>query len=137
MTKAYLSIGYANRQYKHAEIETIEQALAGFGINLLVFADTYKFTPIEEKQMMQQAFAEIDTAGLLIAEVSEKAIGVGIEIGYAVAHKIPVIYLRAGDSEHSTTAAGSSDYSLIYRDSSELATGLRLVLADFSRKATK
>ena len=87
--------------------------------------------------MMQQAFTEIDSAGLLIAEVSEKAIGVGIEIGYAVAHKIPVIYLLADDAEHSTTVSGSSDYRIIYRDSSELATGLRSVLANFSIKAAK
>ena len=50
MTKAYLSIGYANRQHKLAEIETIEQVLAGFGINLIVFADAYKFAPHEENK---------------------------------------------------------------------------------------
>ena len=87
MKKAYLSIGYVNSQHLQAEIETIRQVLNGFQISLFVFVNHYHFAAHEEKQMMQQVFTDIDAADLFIAEVSEKAIGVGIEIGYAVARQ--------------------------------------------------
>jgi nucleoside 2-deoxyribosyltransferase len=129
MKKAYLSIGYQNRQQLNAETETIRKVLASFQIELFVFVDEYRFPAQEEKQMMQQAFKEIAASDLLIAEVSEKAIGVGIEIGYAIALKKPVIYLRNKEAEHSTTAAGSADHSIIYKNLPDLAEKLREIVA--------
>jgi len=131
MKKAYLSIGFQNRQLMSEEIETIKQVLSGFNISLFVFVDTYRFTPAQEKEMMQQAFADIDSADLLIAEVSEKAIGVGIEIGYAVAKQKPVIYLRNSRAEHSTTAAGAASNTISYTDTEDLTRKLKVVLPDF------
>jgi len=103
MKKAYLSVSYSNRKFLETEIETIRQTLAGFQTSLFVFVDTYRFSPNEEKQMMQQAFSDILSSDMVIAEVSDKAIGVGIEIGYAVAVQKPLIYLRNALAEHSTT----------------------------------
>ena len=120
MKKAYLSIGFKNRQLMEPEIQLIREVLLTNQISLLIFVDNYRFSPSEEKQMMMQAFREIDGSDLLIAEVSEKAIGVGIEIGYAVARKIPVIYFRKSSAEHSTTAAGSAGYVLIYDNLQDL-----------------
>ena len=70
--------------------------------------------------MMQTAFAEIDKCEILIAEVSDKAIGIGIEVGYAKAKNKPVIYLRHATAEHSTTVSGASDYTVIYADDTDL-----------------
>ena len=130
MKKAYLCIGYTNRKHLQTEIEAIRQTLAGFQISLFLFVDSYCFAAGDEKQMMQQAFTDIDTADLVIAEVSEKAIGVGIEIGYAVARKKPFIYLRSAHAEHSTTAAGSADHIIIYQNTRELTDRLASVLAE-------
>ncbi len=124
MKKAYLSVSYQNRQQLQPETETIRKVLATFQSTLFVFVDEYHFSAQEEKQMMQQAFREIETADLLIAEVSEKAIGVRIEIGYAVAMKKPIIYLRKANAEHSTTASGSADHIIIYINLSDLAVKL-------------
>lgn len=124
MKKAYLSIGYQNRKTLQAEIETMRQVLAGFQTTLFVFVDTYRFSPQEEKQMMQQAFTDISSSDLLLAETSEKTIGVGIEIGFAAALQKPVIYLRNALSEHSTTAAGSAGHSIIYKNIPDLAEKL-------------
>lgn len=129
MKKAYLAISYQNRKQLHEETEMIRKVLATFQTTLFVFVDEYHFSAQEEKQMMHQAFHEINTADLLIAEVSEKAIGVGIEIGYAAAMKKPVIYLRKADAEHSTTAAGSAGHIIIYSDLSDLAEKLTKALA--------
>jgi nucleoside 2-deoxyribosyltransferase len=132
MRKAYLSISYANRKNLQAEIDTVRQVFAQYEIELFVFVDTWKFNANESRKMMQQAFADIDACELLVAEVSEKAIGVGIEIGYAVARVKPVMYLRNSSAEHSTTAAGSTDSIIIYDDvpdlSAKLTEGLRKTL---------
>lgn len=131
MKKAYLSIGFQNRQLMSEEIEAIKQVLSGFNISLFVFVDAYRFTPTQEKEMMRQAFADINSADLLIAEVSEKAIGVGIEIGYAVAKQKPVIYLRNYRAEHSTTAAGAASNAINYTDTEDLTQKLKAVLPDY------
>jgi nucleoside 2-deoxyribosyltransferase len=129
MKKAYLSISFQNRKNLESELVAIQQALSAFNIHLFVFVDQYLFTKDQEKQMMQQAFADIDSSDLLIAEVSEKAIGVGIEIGYAIAAKKPVIYLRNELAEHSTTAAGSADHIIIYNNPENLSKKLTILLS--------
>jgi nucleoside 2-deoxyribosyltransferase len=129
MKKAYLSISYRNRKKLSAEMEVIQTALALNQIELFVFIDNYQFAPSEEKQMMQQAFTDITSADLLIAEVSEKAIGVGIEIGYASALNKPIVYLRNTHSEHSTTASGCAAHSIIYQNPEDLAQKLKEMAA--------
>ena len=129
MKQAYLSISFQNRKNLQAEINAIQQSLTAFNVQLLIFVDNYHFTKEQQKEMMQQAFADIDSADLLIAEVSEKAIGVGIEIGYAVASKKPVIYLKNEMAEHSTTAAGAATQMIIYQNSNDLEQKLMVVLS--------
>jgi nucleoside 2-deoxyribosyltransferase len=121
MKKAYLAIGMLSRKLRSAEIETIRTVLAAGGYSLFIFVDTYHFSPAEEKQMMAAAFREIRASDLLIAEVSEKAIGVGIEMGYAAASGKPVLYLRHISAAHSTTAAGTANETLIYSNAAELS----------------
>ena len=128
MKKAYLSISFQKRKELQNEIAAIQQVLSAFNIALFVFVDKHLFTKEQEKQMMQQAFTDIDSSDLLIAEVSEKAIGVGIEIGYAVAAKKPVIYLRNKQAEHSTTAAGAANHILIYGSLEDLKEKLIAIL---------
>jgi len=70
--------------------------------------------------MMETAFLEIDKSDFLIAELTTKSIGVGIEIGYAFATGKPIVYLRRKDSEYSTTASGSSTYNIEYENENDL-----------------
>jgi nucleoside 2-deoxyribosyltransferase len=116
MKKAYLSISFQKRQHLNPVIEMIRKTAHGFQLDLFVFVDSYHYSPDQEKQMMLQAFLDIESANFLIAEVSEKSIGVGIEIGYAVALQKPVIYIRHILAEHSTTASGSSQYHIVYQN---------------------
>ena len=120
MKKAYLAISYSNRKQFDAEIGSLRTLLNKHNIELLVFVDKYNFKADEEEQMMKKAFEEIDNSDLLIAELSTKSIGVGIEIGYAFAKEIPVFYLRKIGSEYSTTAAGCAKYIVDYKDEQNL-----------------
>jgi nucleoside 2-deoxyribosyltransferase len=126
--KAYISISYENRQILNDELITIASCLNSYKIESHIFVDKYKFSKDQECVMMKQAFADIDSSDILIAETSAKAIGVGIEAGYAKAKNKIVIYLRNNIAEHSTTLSGLSDYRIIYNDAKDLKIKLDQVL---------
>jgi nucleoside 2-deoxyribosyltransferase len=112
------------------EIAAIMDTLIEFKIAPFIFVDHYKFDLSEERQMMQKAMAEMDKCDLLLAETSEKGIGIGIEVGYATAKGKPVIYLRQQDAEHSSTVSGISDFQIIYLDIIELKKKLADILRE-------
>ena len=108
MKKAYFAISYSNRKQFDKEVESLQNLFNKNNIELLVFVDKYDFKANQEKEMMKVAFEEIDSSDFLIAELTTKSIGVGIEIGYAFAKEKPIFYLRKKDSKYSTTASGCS-----------------------------
>lgn len=122
--KAYIAISYAGRNQLQDELDTICHALKDEGIEPFVFVNKYQFRPEQETIMMQQAMKEIDRCDLLIAASSEKAIGIGIEAGYAKGKGKTVIYIRNESAPHSTTLSGISDHQIIYKDLHELTTRL-------------
>jgi 2'-deoxynucleoside 5'-phosphate N-hydrolase len=126
--QAYISVGYHNRKLSNTVIEVIVDVLMQSSISPFVFVDKHIFSASQERQMMRQVFADIDKSELLIAEVSEKGIGIGVEVGYAIAKRKPVIYLRQATAEHSTTVSGASDFQIIYKDASDLNLQLRKAL---------
>lgn len=81
---------------------------------------------------MNLACREIAQSDLVIAEVSHKAIGVGVEVGYAVGLGKPVIYLRHIDAEHSTTVAGISTFRIIYATYDDLGRQFAGLLSSLS-----
>lgn len=126
--RAYISVSFNKRKLLDKELTAIITTLKEFGIVAFVFVDHYKFELSEERQMMEQAMKDIDNCDLLIAETSDKGIGIGVEAGYAKAKNKPVIYLRQTDAAHSTTVSGISDSQIIYSDSGDLAKQLALIL---------
>ena len=99
MKKGYLAISYSERKHFDTEVACLKKMLKEDNIELLVFVDKYNFKPNQEKEMMKTAFNEIDHSDFLIAELTTKSIGVGIEIGYAFAKKMPIIYIRKKNAE--------------------------------------
>lgn len=118
--RAYLAISISNRSRLSEELRQLRSVLAEHKIELFVFVDHYQFSKEEEKEMMDAAFREINRSDLLIAELSKKAIGVGVEVGYAYARDIPIMYLRNEKSEHSTTVSGSSSIQIVYKNPTDL-----------------
>lgn len=116
MKKAYFAISYVNRKLFDKEVKDLLNLFQKNNIELLVFVDNYTFKENQEKEMMKTAFEEIDSSDFLIAELTTKSIGVGIEIGYAFAKNKPIFYLHKKDSEYSTTASGCSDTIIAYEN---------------------
>lgn len=127
--KAYISVSYKNRQSLEAVINAITTTLKALNITPLVFVDEYSFTAENENQMMLQALADIDACDFLIAETSYKAIGIGVEAGYAKAKGKPIIYLRHAGAAHSTTVSGVSNHHIIYSDAADLEKQLTAAIS--------
>lgn len=121
MKTAYFGISKSNRIYFDKEIEQLKKCLAKHGIDLFVFVDKYNFNTGREKELMTTTFKEIDASEFLIVEVSKKAIGVGIEVGYAFAKRKPIIYIKRKKAKHSTTVDGCSDFVIEYENEFHLS----------------
>lgn len=128
MKKAYFAISYSNRNLFDKEVESLQELFKKNSIELLVFVDKYNFTTDQEKEMMNAAFQEIDNSDFLIAELTTKSIGVGIEIGYAFAKNKPVVYLFKKGSEYSTTASGCSNSVIEYRNEHDLRESMEKII---------
>ncbi len=128
--KAFLSVSLQGRDSLQAEFAVIHEVLAAFGMEAIDFTKQFTFTFGQEKAMMKHARDQIQAADLLIAEVSEKAIGVGVEIGYAVAVGKPVLYIRKSPATYSTTVGGMATKSFVYTDTDDL----RIKLTQFMEK---
>ena len=126
--KAYISISYSKRQELDNELSAIIELLKRYNIDSFVFVDMFKFSPDEEKEMMKQSMNCIDECDLLIAETSDKAIGIGVEVGYAKAKGKPVIYLRNNNAAHSTTVSGIGDFKIIYNHLYDLQGQLAIII---------
>lgn len=126
--QAYIAISYNKSKQLQPELDAIKEVLKQHSITPFVFVDNYTFTSLQEKEMMTTAFAEIDKCEMLIAEVSDKAIGIGIEVGYAKARNKPIIYIRHSTAEHSTTVSGASDHVVIYGNTDDLQKQLNEIL---------
>ncbi|MBI2033264.1 MAG: nucleoside 2-deoxyribosyltransferase [Candidatus Levybacteria bacterium] len=113
---AFLSISYSTKDILSSEIDTVVNSLTESGFRTLVFVKEFSYSSTQEKEMMEKALEEIEKCNIFIAEVSTKAIGVGIEIGYAKALGKPIIYLRNSKSEQSKTVAGIADYIISYKN---------------------
>ncbi len=134
MKKGYLAMSYSNRSLFDIEIEGLKKLFKKNNLELLVFVDKYNFKANQEKEMMETAFNEIDNAVLLVAELTTKSIGVGIEIGYAFAKGIPIIYLLRKNAEYSTTASGSSTYIVEYENGFDLNKSMEKLLTQLNKK---
>jgi 2'-deoxynucleoside 5'-phosphate N-hydrolase len=126
--KAYIAVNFNKRKLLEKEIKAIVNLLEAFNISSIVFVDNYTFALTEEQQMMEQAMKTINSCDILIAETSYKAIGVGIEVGYAKAIGKTVIYLRQKEKEHSTTVSGISDFQIVYIDVDDLKKQLTAII---------
>ncbi len=133
--KAYIATSFSNRQGDKAIINCIVNTLTNLQIQTFVFVDVYSFSAEQEKEMMQTAMKAIDGCEILIADGSHKAVGVGIEAGYAKAKNRQVIYIRPKETEHSTTLSGLSDVSIVYDNLNELEKQLSVTIKSFTNKS--
>lgn len=74
---------------------------------------------------MQRSFAEIEASDVVVIELTEKGVGVGIEAGYAYARGIPLVTIARKAADISETLQGISQKLFLYDDMDELAQFFR------------
>lgn len=128
MKQIYISCSFSMQHELREAINTIKKAVTVADCTPFVFIEQYTFDVTQEKEMMQCALQDIDESCCLLAETTDKGIGIGIEAGYAKAQGKPIIYLRQAEVSHSTTMSGLADYHVLYRDTKDLSEQLNGVL---------
>lgn len=121
--KAYLSIKFHHDNRNKVRIQKISAALAKSGLITYCLArDLEKwgavtFTP---NQLMQETFKAINRCDVVVVDLTEKGVGLGIEAGYAHAKGIPIITIAQKGSDISTTLQGISQQVILYNQFDEL-----------------
>jgi len=71
-------------------------------------------------ELMELTFDKIDTCDLVIIDLTEKGVGLGIEAGYAYAKGVPIITIAKNGSDISETLVGISKNILFYNNIEDL-----------------
>ncbi|CAG0945333.1 hypothetical protein ANRL1_02271 [Anaerolineae bacterium] len=124
MTRVFLSIKYHADERNRARIEAILSALEQNGFTAIcIVRDVEQWGRIQfdANELMAHTFAAIDASDLVIVDLTEKGVGVGIEAGYAHAKRIPIVTLAQRGADISTTLQGISRDVIFYNEPGDLA----------------
>ena len=122
--KAYIAIKYHPDNQNRPVIERLSTALEQNGFDTVcVTRDLEKwgqihFTP---EELMKKSFEEIDACDLVVIELTEKGVGIGIEAGYAWAKQIPIVTIAKKGADISTTLQGISQRVFWYDEFDDVA----------------
>lgn len=117
--QAYIGIKYYEDNRNMDEIQAISERLEDAGYKAICIArDVEKWgkVPLNPQELMERTFLEIDRSNIVVLEMSEKGVGLGIEAGYAYAKGIPIMVLIKEGQKLSNTMRGIADRVIIYRD---------------------
>lgn len=117
--KAYIGIKYHEDYRNKLVINEISSALERIGYKTSCIVrdiendGQVKYDPFK---LMELTFKEIDSCDLLVIELTEKGVGLGIEAGYAFAKDIPIFTIVKKGADISETLIGISQKILFYDD---------------------
>jgi len=122
--KAFFTIKFHEDCKNKLLIETISSILDEKGIkNTAIAKDFEKWGKIkfEPKELMRITFEEIDKADIVIVELSEKGVGIGIEAGYSYAKSKPIIVIAKEGADISNTLRGIAKKVILYKNMKDLS----------------
>jgi 2'-deoxynucleoside 5'-phosphate N-hydrolase len=124
MTKqAYIGIKYYEDNRNQTEIARLSRHLEQAGYTTVCIArDLEKWGAIHlsPPELMQRTFAVIDQSDLIVMEMSEKGVGLGIEAGYAFAKGKYLLIVLPKERELSSTMAGIATKIIRYNTLEQL-----------------
>ena len=121
--RAYISIKYRADNSNRNCIEKIASALEQNGFETVcITRDIEKWGQIQldSEALMQRTFSEIDLSHLIVVDLTEKGVGLGIEAGYAYAKGIPIAVIVKKGSDISATLQGISQQLFLYDEFDDL-----------------
>jgi 2'-deoxynucleoside 5'-phosphate N-hydrolase len=129
--KIFLSIKFHPDHSNREVTEEILQILEHCGAKATcIVRDFEKWGVVQydAQELMRITLREIRSSHLVVVDLTEKGVGVGIEAGYAVARGIPVFTIANRGCEVSTTLAGISEDVFTYAHPAELSGYFERVL---------
>lgn len=130
--KAYISIKYRADNSNRDCIEKISSALERNGFETVCIArdiERWGEVQLSPHELMQRAFAEIDSSNLLLVDLTEKGVGLGIEAGYAYAKQIPIVAIARRGSNISATLQGIVRKLFLYNEFEDLTDFFQGIIA--------
>lgn len=126
--KIFLSIKYHADRTNRERIEAIVHAFAQCGFKTLCLArdvEQWGKFHFDDDELMRCTFAEIDASDLVLVDLTEKGVGVGIEAGYAHAKGIPIVVIAQRGADISATLRGIARTVIFYDDLGKIADVLK------------
>ena len=111
MIKAYLSITPHADTRDREIVERISQVLATCGFEMVYIRrdiEQWGAIILPSNELMAAIFDAIRSCQILVVDVTEKGVAIGIDVGYAYAHSIPVFTIAQAGTEISPTLYGLS-----------------------------
>jgi nucleoside 2-deoxyribosyltransferase len=125
--KAFLSIKFWGDDRNREQVEAIISAIEGAGYDVFCFrrdAEEWGKNRFTLEEMMRLTFEKIDRSHLVIADVTDWPIGVGVEAGYAHGKGVPVICICPEGKPVANTVAGIAKRLVKYEDGEDLKSKL-------------
>lgn len=122
--KVYLAIKYHADHANRPRIEGITTVLEELGYETFcVTRDLEQWGAVSYTAdvLMAQSFDAIDACDLMVVDLTEKGVGIGIEAGYAHARHIPIITIVQTGAPISATLRGISTAIFFYTHYRDLA----------------
>jgi 2'-deoxynucleoside 5'-phosphate N-hydrolase len=122
--KVFLSIKYHEDHANREHIEQVCDVLAQRGCETFCVARDLEewgrvaFTPGE---LMRRTFTALEACDLVLVDLSEKGVGVGIEAGYAHARSMPLAAMARRGRDISATLQGLARQVFWYDDAADIA----------------
>lgn len=126
--RVFLSIKFHGDMRNRAHVEQVLAALERSGhMPVCVVRDLEQWGAVSfpADALMRLTFDMIDGCDVLLVELSEKGVGLGIEAGFAYSRGIPVVTIAQHGADISTTLQGISRWTGEYADGQELEGLLR------------
>ncbi|MBN1260940.1 MAG: nucleoside 2-deoxyribosyltransferase [Anaerolineae bacterium] len=137
--KAYIAIKYHADNRNRERIAAIAAALGAAGFETVcVTRDLERWGAVhfDAATLMARSFQELETCDVVIVDLTEKGVGVGIEAGYAAARGIPIVAIAQAGAPISDTLRGISRAVVMYTHPDEL-TGKIMTIPDLLMAAPR
>jgi nucleoside 2-deoxyribosyltransferase len=123
INQAYIGIKYYEDNRNQPEIGQLSRQLEQAGYTTVCIArDIEKWGDVHltPQELMRRTFAVIDQSDLIVMEMSEKGVGLGIEAGYAYAQGKFLLIILQKERELSSTMAGIATKIIRYNTLEQL-----------------
>lgn len=117
--RVFLSIKFSGEDGSRQQVEEVIAAVEAAGAEVYCFrrdAEKWGDVMFRAEEMMELTFGEINKSDIVVADVSDWPIGVGVEAGYAYAKGIPVICICRRDKRLANTVSGLTNHVIRYTD---------------------